>query len=191
MRRGLRIVAPGVVAIAIAGLATRGDFYFGFGKGPVSFAVHCGVLYLIVGMLDLGIGGNETDRTPLVVALVSIPVLFVLSAGLLYLDMFVVTPRPYSKPSISAILIDRLTYSFVVGIASLGYPIGMGQARDQGGTAWKAAAVGTVLWASSLVVSRTLYGTAPGFTEIVHVLLGIAAVFGAIPLYFAVRRDRS
>lgn len=185
MKRGLRIVALGGAVIVLVGVVTRGDFSFGFGEGPMAFAFHCGLVYLIVGALDLAIGDRVSGKSPFVVALVAIPILFVLSTGILYLDLFVVTPRLYSKPAISSILYDRLSFSLVVGAVGLGYPIGV---RAEYGIRISLL-VGTALWASSLVVSRTVIGTAPGFTEMFYLLLGIAAILGTTVLYLTVRFD--
>lgn len=181
VRDGVAVLALGV-AVAIVGFRD-GELLHGYGIGPSAFVLHVGVLYVVLGAVVLALG----ERRPLVTAVGAHVVFFVVACGLMYYDLVVAPPEYGQVPTALDVVANRSALALALLPVTMGYLAGgvdfdakLRSVLILGGVAVVGPALGSVV-----LVAR---GSAPGFTQALFALLGVAAFVAGVPLYFVARR---
>lgn len=182
MNRGFRILGIGVVAVLVAGIVWWPAF--GLSGGPAAFLTQTGVLFVVIGLLDVVSPARVRER-PLLLAGLSLIILYVVLVGALYLNA-----HQYSESSLRnvlpphVVLLNRLSRTLLLGAISMGYPVAIEHLR--GNTGLPGIGWGVVSWALSfgLLFARGLASHGGlAFTTVLYLMYVPAILVGAGILY--------
>jgi len=175
LNRGILLAGWGVLVTVIS--IVQHGFAFGFSFGVFAFLFHYGVLCIIIAGGDFLVS-DPSRKQALYMSFIATVLVFLISILILYIHISSVRGITYSL--FISILYNRFTFNLLVGIASLGYSIGI--QRSIGSSIYTELGIGLLIWIFLNYFQIVRGGGWSSFVLAGHIVMGIGAGIAAAPL---------